>query len=83
MSRVTRRNFFRTSSAAAAALPLGALNAAAGGQREDAAPRVRRHKPFGRTGWSVGDISAGSGQNDPALVDHLFARGINLIDTGA
>ena len=45
-------------------------------------PTVRRFKPFGKTGWKVGDISAGSGQNDPGIIDYIFRSGINLIDTG-
>ncbi|MFB3854643.1 MAG: aldo/keto reductase [Vicinamibacterales bacterium] len=44
---------------------------------------MKRYKPFGKTGWMVGDISAGSGQRDkPALVEHMFRCGINLVDTG-
>jgi predicted aldo/keto reductase-like oxidoreductase len=31
----------------------------------------------------VGDVSGGSGQTEPALLDHMFERGLNLIDTGA
>ena len=44
---------------------------------------MRRLKPLGRTGWMVGDVSGGSGQTDPALLDHMFGRGLNLVDTGA
>lgn len=81
MKHVSRRAFFRTSglAAAGAALP-GRI--AEGAQAAPSPPRIRRYKPFGRTGWMVGDISAGSGQNDPAMVDHLIQCGINLIDTG-
>ncbi|RPJ75145.1 MAG: hypothetical protein EHM24_04815 [Acidobacteria bacterium] len=83
MPRLTRRDFFRASTlaAAGAAVPRAGL---AGQAQPDAAslPRVRRYKPFGKTGWQIGDISAGSGQRDPAVLDALFARGINLIDTG-
>jgi predicted aldo/keto reductase-like oxidoreductase len=81
MRKVTRRTFFRTSTAAAAgaALPAGG---SAGAQGPVAAPKVRRVKPLGRTGWKVGDISGGSGQTDPAVVDYLFQSGVNLIDTG-
>ena len=44
--------------------------------------RVRRFKPLGRTGWKVGDVSAGSGQREPAVLNYIFETGINLIDTG-
>ena len=95
MSRVTRRGFFRTSSAAAAAAALtgtgrahGEQDAQAaqgpqGAQAEPPTPRVRRVKTLGRTGWKVGDISAGSGQRDPSVLNYAFECGINLIDTGA
>lgn len=75
MTNLTRREFLHASPtlAAAAALP-GA--GPAGGQ-----PRIRRYKPFGRTGWQVGDISAGSGQREPGMIEYLFECGINLIDT--
>jgi len=81
MPRLSRRDFFRaTTLAAAATVPCRV----AGDMQADgaAAPRVRRYKPLGKTGWQIGDISAGSGQRDPAVLDALFARGINLIDTG-
>jgi uncharacterized protein len=86
MAKLSRRDFFRRSTAlaAGAAIPSGAAVAAQGGaaaQRADR-PRVRRYKPFGRTGWMASDISAGSGQNDPSMVDYLFDCGINLVDTG-
>ena len=83
MSTLTRRDFFRASTlAAAAAAAPGAASADQGAPAADALPRVRRYKPFGKTGWKVGDISAGSGQREPAVLDALFQRGINLIDTG-
>jgi uncharacterized protein len=86
MSRVTRRGFFRTSGAAAAAAALAAAGEARGEQgpqAEPAQPRVRRVKTLGRTGWKVGDISAGSGQRDASVLNYAFECGINLIDTGA
>jgi uncharacterized protein len=80
MSLFTRRDFFRASTtlAAGAALPVGAL---AKQPPQAARPQVRRYKPFGRTGWNVGDISAGSGQREPGIINYLFECGINLIDT--
>ena len=81
MPRFSRREFFRASTlvaAGAAAPPSVSVSAGAAD-----VPRVRRLKPLGRTGWMAGDISGGSGQTDPALIDHMFQRGLNLIDTGA
>ncbi len=82
MSRLSRRDFFRASTAlaAGAAAPV-TLDAA---PRVDPAlkPEIRRYKPFGRTGWKVGDISVGSGQREPAVMDHIFGCGVNLIDSG-
>jgi len=76
---VNRRGFVRASAAAAAAtLARPALAAPA----QDAADsvRVRRFKPLGKTGWKIGDVSAGSGQRDPAVLNYIFETGINLID---
>ncbi|MCX6551466.1 MAG: aldo/keto reductase [Acidobacteria bacterium] len=89
MRRVSRREFLRTTAALTAGTTAsGGMLAACGQQGALASPapgtpRVRRMKPLGKTGWRVGDISAGSGQRDPALVNHLFECGLNLIDTGA
>ncbi len=82
MSRVTRREFFRASSALAAGAALPGVSASAG-QPVQPAPRVKRFKTLGRTGWKVGDISAGSGQRDAGVLNHAFECGINLVDTGA
>lgn len=86
MSRLSRRDFLRASSATGAATlacALGRDASAQGAPDTSSRPRVRRYKPLGRTGWRVGDVSAGSGQRDPALVSYLFESGLNLIDTGA
>ncbi len=88
MTALSRREFLRKSTvAAAAAVPaIGARAASPQGSPAAgtaARPQVRRFKALGKTGWNVGDISAGSGQRDPALVSHLFECGLNLIDTGA
>jgi predicted aldo/keto reductase-like oxidoreductase len=82
MNRFSRRDFFRasTAAAAAAALPIGG---AAEGAQQPKGPVVRRFRTLGKTGWKVGDISAGSGQQDPGVINHAFECGINLIDTGA
>ena len=81
MRRFSRRDFFRASTAMAAGAAIPAGPAALHGQRT-AKPQVRRFKPLGRTGWKVGDISAGSGQRDPGVFNYIFESGINLIDTG-
>jgi predicted aldo/keto reductase-like oxidoreductase len=81
MSRVSRRDFFRTSTAVAAtALPIGRSVEAA---QQPKGSAVRRFKTLGKTGWKVGDVSAGSGQQDAGVINHAFECGINLIDTGA
>ena len=91
MTRVTRRAFFRSSTLAAAGAaavvrPAAALDQGARPATQPPAggalPKILRYKPFGRTGWKVGDISAGSGQADPAMVDYQLRCGINLLDTG-
>ncbi len=80
MTRVTRRTFLRTSSAAAAA---AALPRQVGGQPASAAPpTIKLFKTLGRTGWKVSDVSGGSGQTDPGVLEYMFQAGINLIDTG-
>jgi predicted aldo/keto reductase-like oxidoreductase len=81
MGTLTRRAFFRASTAvvAGAALPRAAR---AGAPAPQDAPRIRRFKTLGRTGWKVGDISGGSGQTEPGVIDYMFQAGINLIDTG-
>jgi predicted aldo/keto reductase-like oxidoreductase len=82
MKELSRRQFFQASStlAAGSALPNSKGDPAF---QSVAQSRVRRFKPLGRTGWKAGDISAGSGQTDPGIVNYLFECGINLIDTGA
>jgi len=82
MRKLSRRQFFQTSTslAAGAAIP---RNTGVFAVQPAARPKIKRYKPFGKTGWKVGDISAGSGQTEPAILDYLFECGINLIDTGA
>jgi uncharacterized protein len=82
MKELSRRQFFRVSTALAAGSTVPASGNSAARQSASR-PAIRRHKPLGKTGWKVGDISAGSGQTDPAIVNYLFEGGINLIDTGA
>lgn len=80
MSTLSRRAFLRASAIAAAVSPLVPRNL--DGQPVTG-PKVRRVKPFGKTGWKVGDVSGGSDQTDPAVFDYMFRNGINLVDTGA
>jgi uncharacterized protein len=82
VTRVGRRGFVRASAATAAALAGGGHALAARPQEAAESARVRRFKRLGRTGWRVGDVSAGSGQRDPAVLNYIFETGINLIDTG-
>jgi predicted aldo/keto reductase-like oxidoreductase len=82
MSVVSRRGFVRASTAVAAATAMAGPGVAASAQDTPPGARVRRFKPLGKTGWKVGDVSAGSGQRDPAVLNHIFECGINLIDTG-
>ncbi len=81
MTKVTRRTFFQASTAAAAGAALPAARAA-GQPAQPNAPKIKRFKVLGKTGWKVGDISGGSGQTDPGVLDYMFQAGINLIDTG-
>ncbi len=64
--------------AAGAAVP---TSAAVFDQNRSQKPKIKRYKPFGKTGFMVGDISSGAGQGDPGLVNHLFDCGVNLVDT--
>jgi uncharacterized protein len=78
---VTRRTFVQASTAAAAAAALPRPEG--GGQSASpAAPTIKRFKTLGRTGWKVSDISGGSGQTDPGVLDYMFQAGVNLVDTG-
>jgi uncharacterized protein len=80
MKGLTRRDFFRASTAVAAGSVVPAPPGAPVDQRPERR-RVRRYKPLGKTGWKVSDISAGAGQREPGMVDYLFGSGINLINT--
>jgi len=81
MGNLTRRDFIQKSTvlAAGAAIPAGSERTHI---QKDEAPKIRRYKPFGKTGHMVGDISAGAGQGEPGLVEHQVKLGINLFDTG-
>ena len=81
MKKLTRRNFMQTSTALAAGAVIPGESDTAAAQSQDK-PSIKRYKPFGKTGWQVGDISAGASLSEPGLISHMFECGINLIDTG-
>ena len=81
MKEISRRQFFSATTTLAAGAGLPKLQGQTTPQTA-AKPKIKRYKPFGKTGWKVGDISAGSGQTEPAMVSYLFECGMNLIDTG-
>jgi predicted aldo/keto reductase-like oxidoreductase len=81
MDTITRRSFLSRSTALAAGCALPPKAADTRSAQADSKPHVRRYKPFGKTGWKVGDISTGWGQGEPALVEYQVQRGINLFDT--
>ncbi len=78
MTHISRRAFLRASAAVAAGTAIVPRGAAS----QPPAVKVRRYKPFGKTGWRVGDVSGGSDQKEPAGFDYMFRCGITLVDTG-
>jgi predicted aldo/keto reductase-like oxidoreductase len=81
MDQISRRGFLNKSSALAAGCALPRTSEATVREQTNDAPSIKRYKPFGKTGWKVGDISAGAGQSEPALTEYIFERGVTLIDT--
>lgn len=79
MKKISRRDFFQNATAVAAGCAVPAT-AGATLQGKDK-PSIKRYKPFGKTGFKVGDISAGAGQREPGFVQHLFECGINYVDS--
>lgn len=74
-----RRSFLQSSLAAAGAL---STPAAIAKEKESPAPRVRRYRPLGRTGFKMSDISFGGGHlSDPNMVGRALQLGINYFDT--
>jgi predicted aldo/keto reductase-like oxidoreductase len=43
--------------------------------------RIKEYRTLGRTGYAVSDISAGTFNQNPALLDALLKAGVNYIDT--
>lgn len=79
MHKVSRRDFFKQSSAAAAGMALPYKIPGIGKKDED--QKVKKYKTLGKTGWKVGDISAGAGQRDPSFVQYEVDCGINYFDS--
>ena len=82
-STIGRREFLKRGVMAGVGVSLMPVAAVAGAS-VDAAARVRRYSPLGRTGMKISDISFGAsrltaGQED--LVRHAFDSGINYFDT--
>jgi len=80
MNTISRRDFMQKSGAVAAGCALTGKPDKIFQKAEDK-PKIKRYKPFGKTGFMVGDISAGAGQRDPGLINHQLECGINLLDT--
>lgn len=80
MRKLSRRDFMQRSAAAAAGCAVPLKNKEIVIQDAEK-PRVKRYKPFGKTGHVVGDISVGANQRDAALIRYQFDCGINLIDS--
>ena len=67
MSKISRRNFFQKTTALAAGCTLP-LKVDKIRNQTNTKPKIKRYKPFGKTGFNVGDISAGSGQREPGTL---------------
>ncbi|MCP4726380.1 MAG: aldo/keto reductase, partial [bacterium] len=80
MKSISRRKFFKTSTAVAAGCAIPASNMKTP-IMQDTPPKIKRYKPFGKTGWEIGDISSGYGQADPNMILYQYECGINLFDT--
>ncbi len=84
MKDISRRDFFNKSATVAAAgyaIPYSKNKFLF--QDTDEKHKIKRYKPFGKTGFMVSDISAGAGHPDPAMVIYEYEKGINLFDTAA
>ena len=81
--KLDRRKFLRyTSLSILGATGVATRGLASGRVAEDEAmPRIREYRTFGRTGFRVSDISSGNPSNE-AVLRALLDSGVNLIDTG-
>jgi aryl-alcohol dehydrogenase-like predicted oxidoreductase len=82
-SRISRRNFIRSSVSAAAGLGLLRGGKLAAQQTEQAsAPRIKEYRTLGRTGFRVSDIGFGAGNlSNPDVLKAALDMGVNYIDT--
>ncbi len=82
-TRIGRRRFLRQTAAGALAAGIagrGALSAESGRVAQDSG-KIKEYRVFGRTGFKVSDIGAGTIQDDGVLRAALEA-GVNYLDTG-
>jgi predicted aldo/keto reductase-like oxidoreductase len=82
-SRVSRRNFIRSSVSAAAGLGLVRGAKLLGQESEESIePKIKEYRTLGRTGFKVSDIGFGAGNlNNPNVLDAALDMGVNYIDT--
>ncbi|MDH5386294.1 MAG: aldo/keto reductase, partial [Candidatus Aminicenantes bacterium] len=82
-SRISRRNFIRSSVSATAGLGLirgGRLLGQDG--EEPPGPKIKEYRTLGRTGFKVSDIGFGTGNlSNPNVIEAALDMGINYIDT--
>ncbi len=84
MAKITRRDFIQKSATAAAAgcaVPFASNNKLSFNQDDAGKSKIKKYKPFGKTGLNVSDISAGYQQAGPDVIDYIFKQGVNYIDT--
>ncbi len=91
--KLSRRSFLGAGAAtiAGAGLGLSGTARALGGLQDTEppegagssdAPKIKKYRTLGGTGWKVSDISFGNGMmQDPALLEYAIERGINYVDT--
>ena len=79
-SGITRRDFLAAGGAAALGVAAGPVWARM--LEDETAPRIKRYRTLGRTGFEVGDISMGCGSiAESNVVRYAYDHGINLFDT--
>jgi predicted aldo/keto reductase-like oxidoreductase len=82
-SRISRRNFIRSSVSAAAGLGLIRSGRLIGQDSEEpSGPKIKEYRTLGRTGFKVSDIGFGAGNlTNPNVIEAALDMGINYIDT--
>lgn len=77
---MNRRDFLLASGSAA--IGLGSSTNTNTASAEEAAPRIKKYNPLGKTGLKISDISFGGGKlNTPSLVARAVDMGVNYFDT--